>query len=361
MKIVIIGAGYAGCDLAKAVQDFAEVVLIDPKESFLHCAGMLRGMVDEKTAENCLISYKNFLPEGQFIQAKVTEVLEGGVLLENGEKVFGDVIVVTTGSYHNNCFKVDDRGLDQFRLESRNARDLIGKSQKIAIVGSGAVGTELAGELAAASSSKDICLITDQTTLFPSYSRGLHNKLVTKLNQLGVEIHFGSRAKSLSSWTEPHEGNVELESGQILNVDLVIPATGSRPNNQLLKTIHDVQFDIMGRAETDGLMRPSPSRPNLFTLGDVASLGEGMTIVAISRQVPWLAKALKALSQGGAVEAVAPYKPWPVAPIILPLGAEKGASILPFGKKGLSVGDFLTRKIKGEHLFLGKYRKLLNA
>ncbi|MCG8492293.1 MAG: NAD(P)/FAD-dependent oxidoreductase, partial [Sneathiellales bacterium] len=153
----------------------------------------------------------------------------------------------------------------------------------------------------------------------------------------------------------------ELENGKTLDVDMVIPATGSRSNNKLLNALDDVQFDSMGRAETDGLMRPSPSRPNLFCIGDVASLGEGMTIVAISRQVPWLSKTLKAYSKGAAIDTAPRYKPWPVAPIILPLGAEKGASILPFGPKGVSVGDFLTRKIKGEHLFLPKYRKLLNA
>jgi len=51
-----------------------------------------------------------------------------------------------------------------------------------------------------------------------------------------------------------------------------------------------------------------------------------------------------------------PYAPWgSKAPIIVPLGPKRGNSFLGF----MSVGDLLTRKLKGEDLFVRKYRKLL--
>jgi hypothetical protein len=41
----------------------------------------------------------------------------------------------------------------------------------------------------------------------------------------------------------------------------------------------------------------------------------------------------------------------------VPLGARKGASVLPITKKGLAVGPFLTSAIKGKHLFIPRYWK----
>ena len=49
---------------------------------------------------------------------------------------------------------------------------------------------------------------------------------------------------------------------------------------------------------------------------------------------------------------------WPhTAPILVPLGARRGASVLPITKKGLAVGPFLTSAIKGKQLFIPRYWK----
>jgi hypothetical protein len=83
-----------------------------------------------------------------------------------------------------------------------------------------------------------------------------------------------------------------------------------------------------------------------------------MTIVAITRQVPWLAKIILAVLKGAALESLPPYTPWPTPPILLPLGRSQGASVLPLGA-GVLVGPFLTSAIKGKGLFIAKQRKQL--
>ena len=82
-----------------------------------------------------------------------------------------------------------------------------------------------------------------------------------------------------------------------------------------------------------------------------------MTIVATSRQLPWLKATLKGLISGKPLEQMKPYKPWgPKAPILVPLGPKRGNSFLGL----FTAGDLLTRKMKGENLFVRKYSKLLN-
>ncbi len=46
-------------------------------------------------------------------------------------------------------------------------------------------------------------------------------------------------------------------------------------------------------------------------------------------------------------------------PFLLPLGPGCGASVMPFGKRGMVVGGSPTKTIKGKGLFIPRYRKEL--
>ena len=82
-----------------------------------------------------------------------------------------------------------------------------------------------------------------------------------------------------------------------------------------------------------------------------------MTIVAITRQAPWLASLIKAVLAGRTIESLAPYKPWPTRGILVPLGPRDGASALPVLRNGLLVGRWLTSQLKGRELFIPRYLK----
>jgi NADH dehydrogenase FAD-containing subunit len=115
-------------------------------------------------------------------------------------------------------------------------------------------------------------------------------------------------------------------------------------------------LDRFGRILVDPWLRVA-GRGNLFALGDVSAAGDLMTIVAVTRQAPWLAKAIKTGLAGRAIESTAPYKPWPAPPILVPLGAKDGASVLPLTRNGPVAGSMLTAAIKGRELFIPRYRK----
>ena len=173
---------------------------------------------------------------------------------------------------------------------------------------------------------------------------------------MGVAVHLGATAEGMRGVEAPTSGSLTVAEMPPLAADLIFPAIGAKPVNALLKAMPGASFDRAGRVAVDGWLRPAGAR-NLFALGDVAANGDLMTIVAVTRQAPWLGNTIKALVAGAELESLPRYAPWPTPPILVPLGPKRGASVLPVAGSGVAVGGFLTSTIKGKSLFIHRYRK----
>ncbi|MCV0429628.1 MAG: FAD-dependent oxidoreductase [Roseibium sp.] len=351
-RIVIVGGGNLGSELARSLETEAEVTLIEQAERYVHAPAMIRAVVDPKILDKALIPYENLLSRGKFVRGQVTEVDASGVTLADGSRVDADYIVLATGSSNSLPFKPTSGDVEALKRANHEVHEKLLDAKTIAIVGGGAVGIELAGELAHAMPEKEIVLVSDKATLMPGKPANLGRSLEAKLKSAGVEIIFGARGENLENSSEPYAGTVRLTNGRVITADLIFPVIGSRANSALLTTLPDVEVTSNGRVASDGWMRPS-SLENVFAAGDVADNGDAMTIVAVSRQVPWLTKTLKALLSGKPLKDIKPYVPWKSAPILLPLGPVKGNSFLVL----FTAGNWITRKIKGTDLFLTKYNK----
>lgn len=354
-KIAIIGGGYLGVELAKALDDSAKVTLIEPRSHFVHAPAMIRAVVEPSLLDRALIPYDRLLTNGRVIAAKATGIDANGVTLDDGTRVEADYIVVATGSGNAMPFKPQGADIAGLRADNQRIHQQLKAAQSIGIVGAGAVGTELAGEIAHAMPGKKVTLISSDAALFGAMPSKLGRSLATKLRKAGVTLILGQRAENLKSLTEPYAGSLQLADGSQHEFDLIFPVIGSRANSALLEALAGAEKSTANRIKVDPWMRPS-ALPNVFAAGDVADAGDAMTIVAISRQLPWLKAALADLAQGKTIEDLKPYKPWgSKAPILVPLGPKLGSSFLGF----FTAGNFLTSKMKGEDLFLSKYNKLL--
>ncbi|GIX14613.1 MAG: hypothetical protein KatS3mg118_2572 [Paracoccaceae bacterium] len=355
-RIAIVGDGYVGARLAKSLDDTAEVTLIEPRSHFVHAPAMIRAVVDPALLDRALIPYDRLLKNGRLLRARASAIDGGGVTLEDGQRVEADYIVVGTGSSYALPFKPMGDDIEGLRRANHRVHDQLGAARTIGIVGAGAVGTELAGEIAHAMPDRKITLISAHDRLFPDLPEKFGNALAAKLKGAGVTLIFGQRAGNLQSLTEPYTGSLTLSDGTGHDFDLIFPVLGSRARSELIEGLPGAQKSTANRIKVDPWLRPS-SLPNVLAAGDVADPGDNMTIVAASRQLPWLESALKGLMAGKRLDAMKPYRPWgPRAPILVPLGPRRGNSFLVW----FTAGDFLTRKMKGEDLFLKRYHKLLN-
>ncbi|MEM7445246.1 MAG: FAD-dependent oxidoreductase [Pseudomonadota bacterium] len=353
-RIVIVGGGYVGVDLAKNLEDKADVTLIEQRSHFVHTPAMLRAVVQPSILDRALIPYDRLLKRGRRVQARAAKVDDSGVIMDDGKRVEADIIVVATGSENTMPFKAKGGDIEGLRAANARVHGTLQKATSVAIVGGGAVGVELAGEITHAMPNTRITLITDQPSLFPDLPKKLGSQLAGKLRGAGVDLVFGARADNLESLTEPYSGTLTLSNGQEISADLIFPTIGSRAVSALLETLPGTEKGSANRYKVDNRLRPS-SLANVYAAGDVVDAGDVMSIVAISRQLPWLKKALQALVDGKRVEDLKPYKPWNKAPILVPLGPRRGNSFLGL----MTVGDGLTSKIKGKDLFLTRYNKAL--
>ncbi|MFV0335481.1 MAG: NAD(P)/FAD-dependent oxidoreductase [Tropicimonas sp.] len=352
-RVVIVGGGYVGAELARALERRADVTLVEQREAFCHAPALIRATISPDLLERALLPYDRLLERGNVVRARAISVDGAGVTLADGRRLAADIIVIATGSTHGRAFKARGQSVEGLRGASRALHEAVTQATEIAIVGGGALGVELAGEIRAARPRKRVTLISD-TPLLHGYPPRLGRDLARRLDALGVDCITGARAVELPGGAEPFAGPVTLEDGRVIAADLTIPALGSTPSTTLLETLPGLRKGPDGRALTDGWMRPS-ALPNVFAAGDAAENGDAMTIVGVSRQVPWLTRAIAGLLEGKPPERGPAYAPWPRPPILVPLGPHMGASILPV--VGL-VGSGPTRMIKGRDLFVPKYRRL---
>ena len=59
--VAVIGGGYGGAAAAKALDQDTDVVLIEPKDAFVHAAGALRALIQPDWAGNMFFPYDRLL------------------------------------------------------------------------------------------------------------------------------------------------------------------------------------------------------------------------------------------------------------------------------------------------------------
>ncbi|MEM9516909.1 MAG: FAD-dependent oxidoreductase [Actinomycetota bacterium] len=354
-SLVVVGGGFVGVTVAKGLQSSLDVTLVEPRSHFVHAPAMIRGLVDRSVDDAALIEYDGLLPDGTLIRAAANGVDASGVTLDDGRRVDADFVVIATGS-SNGVFTPAGASLEEFRSIRDGVGAQLRNAQRVVIVGAGAVGIELAGEIAHALPQINVTLVTSGTSLLPDSPRKLGRMLTRKLEQMGVELVLGARVEQLPRPTEPGAGPVRLDDGRELEADLVFATVGARPNTDLLSTLPGATRTPSGRIAVDEFLRPSEF-VNVFAAGDAIDAGDGMTVYATTRHEAWLRKALTALATGRSFDRIKPYRAATRSPLLVPLGPDRGASYLMVG----TFGDRITRAAKGGDLQIPKWRKILGA
>jgi NADH dehydrogenase FAD-containing subunit len=187
----------------------AEVQLVDARDRFVHNVGAIRGVVDPSLLDRILIPYDRLLRRGSVRQSIVTGASSNGVTLTDGEHIEGDIVVVATGSHYASPFKPQGESTQAFADGIRTAHSNLKSANAIAIVGGGAVGTELAGEISSAYSGKAVTLVSGSPSLMPGYSDKLAGTLAAQLRSKGVLLRFNRRVENLpamalfwATWTK---------------------------------------------------------------------------------------------------------------------------------------------------------------
>src|SRR5579863_1160844 len=96
--VAVIGGGYAGGAAAKALDEFARVTLVEPRDAFVHNVAALRALVEPEWLQRIFLPYDRLLTAGSVVRDRAVAVEAGRVTLASGAVLTPDFLVLATGS-----------------------------------------------------------------------------------------------------------------------------------------------------------------------------------------------------------------------------------------------------------------------
>lgn len=146
-EVVVVGGGYAGVAAARELDEWADVVLIEPRDRFVHNVGLLRALVSPDFAARLSFTYDSVLSNGRIVRDRVVRADPGSVELASGAVYEPEFLVLATGSAYPFPAKVDEDRTSDFLDHLAAAHVELRKASRPLLLGAGPVGIELAGEI----------------------------------------------------------------------------------------------------------------------------------------------------------------------------------------------------------------------
>lgn len=365
-NIVVIGGGGGGIPVVKELEKHLDstthrLVLIESRDYYLHLPAALRMTVSTlgQLEDTALIPYDRALT-----RASLSSIYRARALCITSTEVTTDqqpvpyeYLVLATGSTWEGPLDLPQAKEDACQaVLAQRAQYRLAKS--VLIIGGGAVGIELAGELRESLPDVKVTLIHRGRALMnDAYPDKYRTSLLEMLQKGGVNVILGD---SLVNESPERDGIVTTLSGKQIFADMIIPTRGGRPNTSILS-----DFDPGAVNPNTGCARVEPTLQvkltsgarNIYAVGDIVDWNEQkMVYKAMTAHAPLVAKNIvhqikqkksKPATYTGTAEA-----------IFVTFGSNSGRAYIP-ALWGVVAGSWMVTKAKGRDLFLTPTRKML--
>jgi dihydrolipoamide dehydrogenase len=197
---------------------------------------------------------------GSFVNANTIQVES---IYDGPELLHADYIVLATGSrpdFDGQSLGPRFVNIDQF-LQNANL------PKRLLIVGGGYIGCEIASIFRSLGSA--VTLIEKQR-LLPDWDQFISEFIARTLHSSGVNLHFGQELDLQHPGGTSEEPSFPVEGGLTVSADLVLVATGRKPNVEDLGLEH-LKVETTPFIRVDECLRTS--LPNVFAVGDVNGMG----------------------------------------------------------------------------------------
>src|SRR3982075_42549 len=235
--VVVVGGGYGGIAVAKALDETSDVVLIEPKDAFFHNIAALRALVDPSWLPRIFLPYAGLLTNGRVLRDRAVVVDPHRVVTASGQEIFADYVVLATGSRYPFPAKTDLVDAHQAQEQVRRAHRALAQADRGLLGGAGPVGIELAGEIRHVWPKKSIVLLdVADEILGGRYKPELRAELRRQLIAAHVELILGSPLRQPPP-TQPGElgtFTVTTEAGTDVVADIWFRCYGVVPNSDYL-------------------------------------------------------------------------------------------------------------------------------
>lgn len=299
-KVVIIGGGFGGLNVAKSLKGAKlDVLLIDKTNHHLFQPLLYEVATAALSPGDIATPLREILRHQENTAVIMGEVVKidkknKQITIANGDVYGYDILVIAIGARHsyfgrddweqyapglktvNDALKIREQVLISFEKAERldNVSE-VAKYLNFVVIGGGPTGVEMAGAIAEIANKtmfknfrrikpeeSNIYLIEALPQILPMYPDKLAQSATKTLEHLGVKVMTGKKV------TEIHEGGVQIE-GMFIESMNVIWAAGNQVS-PMLKTL-DVPLDRAGRVVVDPDLS-IPGHPEIFVVGDAANL-----------------------------------------------------------------------------------------
>jgi len=274
-RLIVVGAGIAGISAIEAFRKAApdaEVALVSREPDLpYYRLNLTRYLAGEITEADLPIHDADWFSQNNIdlkLGRDVAEILldDRGVRLRDNTVLRCDKLIVTMGAHPfiPPLPGASSEGAAPVRTvgDARRILESLHPGMRCVVIGGGLLGLETAGALAARGA--DVTLLESHGWLMP---RQLNTRageiLQTHVKRLGVNVLNNARTKELLGGERV--AGVAMEDGRTIPADLVVIATGVRPNSHLARRI--------GLVVNKGIVvdnQLASSHPSVFAAGDVA-------------------------------------------------------------------------------------------
>ncbi|MGF7236702.1 MAG: NAD(P)/FAD-dependent oxidoreductase [Frankia sp.] len=360
--VVVIGGGYGGSAVAKALDSEANVVLIDPRDGFVNSAASLRALVQPDWAPNMCFPFETLLTRGTAIRDRAVAVDSGGVTLASGQRVGADYLVLASGSGYpypakpNAGATSNSEVLDDLRQTHKELID----AEKVLIVGAGPVGLELAGEIKEVWPDKHVTIIDPAEQLLAGFQPELRQDLNRQLDELNIQLKLGTSLTAPPA-TEPGHAEtftVTTTDGDEISADIWFRAHGVDVNSDYLADHRLTTRTAQGQVPVTETLNVR-GHDHVYAIGDITDLVEAKMAGYAMQHAEIVAQNIIAQLRGE--QPTATYQPLPYPMILLPLGPRGGVGQLPTPDGPTVVAAKTVAQYKGADIFTGRFAQLFGT
>jgi NADH dehydrogenase FAD-containing subunit len=351
--VVVVGGGYGGTAVAKALDETTDVVLVEPRDAFMHNIAALRALVDPSWLPNIYLPYDRLLDAGRVVRDRAAIVDPKRVVTASGDEIVADYIVLATGSSYAFPAKTDLIDTEAAHEQVRAAYRALLEADRVMLLGAGPVGIELAGEIRYTWPEKSITILdVGGEMLRGPYKPELKAELRRQLDELGVKMVLGSPLVQPPPTMAGEAGTftVRTGAGDEITADIWFQCFGVLPSSDYLGD------GLLPARRADGYVEVEPTlqvvgQETVFALGDLSTADAKMAGFA-TRQAQTVAANIAALESGSELVA---YESMGTG-IVVPIGPEGGAGQFP-GQDEI-VGPDVVAQVKGRDMMVDRFAEL---
>ena len=297
-KVVIIGGGFAGVEVAARLHEDFDVTLVDMKEYFECTVGLPLAISEPQYLSHMTAPYASILKGINVLQGKVTEVTPEAVVYKGGKLPF-DYLCICTGSSYPYPVKPQDETTVTSRLAAiHSVHTKLKKGERVLVIGGGAVGVEVAGEIASTYPEKQLTILESGTSLLSRLHKSAQRYAENFFQDNGARLLLNEKMTV-------KENNIYVtDKGTRIPADIVFECTGIKPNTDFLEKNFSNHLDERKRVKVNSYLQLE-GYPNIVALGDCNNVAEEKLAINAKRHATLAVDNIKRMDNGARVKPYA--------------------------------------------------------